>query len=27
LEDGAAIELTHSWFRSDYYDFVVELYR
>lgn len=27
LEDGTAIELTHSWFRSDYYDFVVELYR
>ncbi len=27
LEDGSAIELTHSWFRSDYYDFVVELYR
>jgi GntR family transcriptional regulator len=25
LENGVAIELTHSYFRNDYYDFVVEL--
>lgn len=27
LENGLPVELTHSWFRSDYYDFVVELHR
>ncbi|WP_148714859.1 GntR family transcriptional regulator [Chitinolyticbacter meiyuanensis] len=27
LENGLAVELTHSWFRSDYYDFTVELHR
>lgn len=27
LPGGAAIELTHSYCRSDYYDFVVELFR
>jgi GntR family transcriptional regulator len=27
LEDGAAIELTHSYCRSNYYDFVAELRR
>jgi GntR family transcriptional regulator len=27
MENGTAIELTHSWFRSDYYDFVVELHK
>ncbi|WP_432719423.1 GntR family transcriptional regulator [Jeongeupia wiesaeckerbachi] len=26
LENGMAIELTHSYFRSDYYDLVVELH-
>lgn len=25
--NGSAIELTHSWCRSDYYDFVAELFR
>ena len=27
LEDGRAVEITHTWCRSDYYDFVVELRR
>ncbi|MBI1835176.1 MAG: GntR family transcriptional regulator [Burkholderiales bacterium] len=27
LANGAAVELTHSFCRSDYYDFVVELFR
>lgn len=27
LQDGTAIELTHSYCRSDYYDFVAELFR
>ena len=27
LHDGRAIELTHTWCRSDFYDFVVELRR
>lgn len=27
LANGAAVELTHSYCRSDYYDFVVELFR
>ncbi|UXY16791.1 GntR family transcriptional regulator [Chitiniphilus purpureus] len=27
LETGVAVELTHSWFRSDYYDLVVELHK
>ena len=27
LEDGRAVELTHTWCRSDYYDFVAELRR
>ena len=27
LPSGAAVELTHSYCRSDYYDFVVELLR
>lgn len=27
LADGRCIELTHTWCRSDYYDFVVELRR
>ena len=27
LQDGRAIELTHTWCRSDFYDFVVELRR
>lgn len=27
LEDGRAAEVTHTWCRSDYYDFVVELRR
>ncbi|KAF0813122.1 HTH-type transcriptional repressor YvoA [Andreprevotia sp. IGB-42] len=26
-DNGQAVELTHSWFRSDFYDFVVELHR
>jgi GntR family transcriptional regulator len=25
LEDGRAIEMTHSWYRGDAYDFVAEL--
>ena len=24
-EDGRAVEITHTWCRSDYYDFVAEL--
>lgn len=27
LDDGRAIEITHTWCRSDYYDFVAELRR
>lgn len=27
LDDGRAVELTHTWCRSDYYDFVAELRR
>lgn len=27
LNDGRCVELTHTWCRSDYYDFVVELRR
>ena len=27
LDDGRAVEITHTWCRSDYYDFVVELRR
>ena len=27
LADGRAVELTHSYFRCDYYDFVVEMKR
>lgn len=27
LQDGRAVELTHTWCRSDFYDFVVELRR
>lgn len=27
LENGCPAELTHSWFRNDYYDFVVELHK
>jgi GntR family transcriptional regulator len=27
LESGVAVELTHSYCRSDYYDFVAELRR
>jgi GntR family transcriptional regulator len=27
VEDGQAVEITHTWCRSDYYDFVVELRR
>jgi GntR family transcriptional regulator len=27
LEDGRAMEITHTWCRSDYYDFVAELRR
>ena len=27
LDDGRAVEITHTWCRSDYYDFVAELRR
>jgi GntR family transcriptional regulator len=27
LQDGRCVELTHTWCRSDYYDFVAELRR